>query len=123
MLKISYLRWYLLTGLMGAMCWIFMAPTPMPFGIEIQRELGFVGHLLIFTIFSLACFSAFPRSLRQTAMVLLLMAICLEAVQILLPSRGADIMDAIVNGIGILVGYGIFRALNAIKLCFDPYKG
>lgn len=119
MSRVSHRRVYLLCALIAGVGWVFLAPNPVPFGIEIQRELGFVGHLLVFTIFSLACFSAFPRSLRQTAMILLFMAVCLEGVQILLPSRGADIMDAIVNGIGILVGYGIFRALNAMKPFFE----
>jgi len=118
MSKALYLRGLLLCALMGAMCWLFMAPSPLPREMDIQRELGFVGHLLIFTIFAIASFGAFPKWPRQTTIVLVLIAICLEAAQMFLPNRGADVMDLIMNGVGIAAGYIIFRALSEARLYF-----
>jgi len=109
MFKISYLRWPLLIALMSAICWIFLAPSPLPFGMAVQRELGFVGHILAFTVATLACVSAFPKATRWLAMILLGSAICLETAQLIIPGRGADIMDFTMNCFGIVIGITIFR--------------
>lgn len=107
--KTSNIRFYLLSGMLAGMCWLFLAPSPLPFGIAIQRELGFVGHASVFTVFTLTCSIAFPKALRPVAIGILGAAVCLEAAQMLIPSRGADIMDFAMNCFGIGTGFVIYR--------------
>lgn len=103
------LRLALLIGLPGIMAWLFLAPHPLPFGISVQREMGFVGHIGIFTMVTLACAVAFPRAPWRVATVLLVAAVCLEAAQLFIPTRGAEFADVAMNCVGILLGLVAFR--------------
>lgn len=109
----------LLSGLLGIMAWLFLAPHPLPFEIAVQREAGFVGHLGIFTLVTLACAAAFPRALWRVAAALLIAAICFEAAQVFIPTRGAELADFAMNCIGILLGFVVFRA--GVALLMKPH--
>lgn len=104
-----FLRLGLVVVLSGAMAWLFLAPQPLPSDISVQRELGFVGHLGIFTMASLACAAAFPRALRRVAAALMVAAACLETAQLGISTRGAEFADFAMNIVGILLGILIFR--------------
>ena len=90
------------------MAWLFLAPHPLPFGISVQREMGFVGHIGIFAMVTLACAVTFPRALWRVAAVLLVAAVCLEAAQLFIPTRGAEFADVAMNCVGILLGLVAF---------------
>lgn len=114
------LRLGLLVSLSGIMAWLFLAPDPLPFGISVQRELGFVGHVIVFTIGSLACAAVFPCALRRVVATLLVAAACLEIAQLFIPTRGAEFADFAMNCIGILLGLVAFRIGAA--LAKDPHR-
>lgn len=103
------MRLGLLAGLLGIMAWLFLAPHPLPSGIAVQREAGFLGHVGIFTLATLACTAAFPRAPWRVTASLLIAATCLEAAQIFVPTRGAEFADFAMNCIGILLGLIGFR--------------
>jgi VanZ family protein len=107
------LRLALLVGLLGITAWLFLAPNPLPFGIAVQREAGWVGHAGIFTVMTLAISFLYPRALPKVIAALLIMAVFLEAAQLLVPTRGADMFDFAMNVLGILLGFMIFRVIAA----------
>ena len=118
-LKMSPQRLFLrlgpLIGLLGITAWLLLAPNPLPFGISVQRELGFAGHLGLFTMVTLACAATFPREIKRTTAALLLAAICLEAVQFFAPTRDADFADVVMNWLGILLGLVVFHCSVALR--------
>lgn len=116
MQKIPYLRVFILCSLTIVMAWVFLAPSPIPFGIEIQRELGFVGHVAMFALVSLICFMTFDQNIRQVVAILLGSAVGLEVAQAIIPDRGADIVDFLMNGAGIVIGYFIFSKAHTFQM-------
>jgi|GEM_PF-3374425 len=98
-----------LTGLLCALGWIFLSPSPLPFNIEIQRELGYVGHVGAFAVVTLSLLALFPTQQRRPVLFMFGAAIVLEAAQFLIPTRGADVMDFVMNCLGIILGACVFR--------------
>ena len=92
------------------MAWAFLAPYPAPFGITVQREMGFVAHVGIFAVAALGFLAAFPHAQRWVTATLLVAAVGLEAAQLVLPTRGADVADFAMNCVGIFLGLLVFRA-------------
>jgi len=107
--KASIMRFCILFSLFIGMCWLFLSRSPVPSGINIQRQLGFAGHVLVFSLFSLTCSFLFPKAKVRTLLALLGCAMCLEGAQLLIPGRGADIMDFAMNCLGISIGFTLFH--------------
>jgi len=103
------LRLVLLASLIAGMAWPLLAPHPLPFGISVQREMGFIGYAGIFALATLACAVAFPHALWRITTALLIAAFSLETIQIFIPTRGADYVDLAMNCVGILLGLVAFR--------------
>ncbi|MFK7877327.1 MAG: VanZ family protein [Paracoccaceae bacterium] len=116
------LRLVLLACLSAIMGWAFLVPHPLPFGIAVQREIGFVGHIGIFSMVTLACGTLFPQALWWTAAVLLIAATCLEAAQLLIPKRGAEVADFAMNCVGILLGLAVLRIGPALLTRYRSKK-
>lgn len=107
------LRLYILAGLFAVLCWIFLSPSPIPFDIEIQRELGFVGHVCAFAVVTLALCIIITKPQHPIVFYMIAAAISLETAQIFIPTRGADIMDFAMNCLGIVIGLLLYRLLGA----------
>lgn len=105
-----FLRIGLLAALLSATAWLLVAPAPLPLGISVQREMGFVGHIGIFGILTFTFGATFPCAKWWAAAVLLIMAVLLEAVQVFVPRRDADLADFAMNCLGILLGLITFLA-------------
>ena len=99
-----------LAALLTIVVWLLLAPTPLPFGFTVQREMGFVGHLGLFGILTFACVAAFPRVYWPVSITLFFAAVFLEAIQFFVPTRDADPADLAMNCLGILAGLITFRA-------------
>ncbi|MGI5891528.1 MAG: VanZ family protein [Bacillota bacterium] len=76
-----------------------------------------VGNILLFVPwgFLLPLIFKKSKSLRQVLLAGMIFVLCIEAMQFVTRLGSFDIDDLILNLVGVLIGYGIFRAALAIQ--------
>lgn len=85
--------------------------TPLPYHPAIDGWNDTILHAGAFTVLTLVALLIWPRTLKLTA-ALLLFGILMEFVQLVLPTREADIMDIAANASGIILGQAMFAAMR-----------
>ena len=75
-------------------------------------------HLLAFSVLTGLGYKAFPRKLALVMVGLLAYGGLIEILQSLTPTRSAEWLDLLADGIGILLGWALIRMLG--KLESDP---
>jgi VanZ family protein len=99
-------------------CWFAFSPQPP--GLKF-KEADKVQHLLAFGVLSLVTGLTMAPGRRQTiwAVVwMLLFAIFIELVQSQLPTRTADVVDVLADGLGIALGVVLLLGLRRTHLKF-----
>jgi VanZ family protein len=105
----------LLAALLVGICWLAFSPAPPP---ELDTGWDKSNHSLAFSTLAVMGCLAFPDARRRYAILasgLLAFGVFIELVQTQIPSRSADVLDVLADGVGIGAGLLIMRAWQRLR--------